>query len=149
MKNIEIRFTEEKDLGQLPFLYRQYYYGDTHLETDYEGMIKKFRELGKNKDYKFISAVDGDKLVGFCSVVINHDIVEKQKPIIMLWNLRILPDYRRQNIGRQIISFIEDFAKKEGVDLIFLGCDHDNKGARKFYKKLGYGEDFAFFKYLG
>ena len=145
---IEIRFTKKEDLEQLPWLYRQYHNGDTHLETDREGMFKKFEELENNEDYKFVSAAEGDKLVGFCSVVINHDIVEKQKPIIMLWNLRVHPEYRRQKIGQRIISFIEDYGKKRGVDFIFLGCDPDNKSAMKFYKKLGYGKDCAFCKYL-
>ena len=145
---IEIRFTIKKDLKQLPWLYRQYHNGDTHVETNYDGMIKQFETLNQNEDYKFVSAVDGDKLVGFCSVVINHDIVEKQKPIIMLWNLRVHPEYRRQKIGQGIMSFIEGYGKKIGVDFIFLGCDFEKQSAREFYKKLGYGEDYGFYKYL-
>ncbi len=147
-RKVVIRFTEESDLKQLPWLYRQYHNGDTHLETDIDGMYKKFSELKQNDNYKFVSAVDGDKLVGFCSVVINQDIVERQKPIIMLWNLRVHPEYRGQGIGSQIMKFIEDFGKEKGVDFIFLGCDADNQSARKFYKKLGYGEDYGFYKYL-
>lgn len=145
---IDIRFTIKEDLKQLPWLYRQYHNGDTHIETNFDGMINKFEELESNEDYKFVSAVDGDKLVGFCSVVINHDIVEKQKPIIMLWNLRIHPDYRRKKIGQKIMSFIEEYGKQNGVDFIFLCCDAENQSARQFYKKLGYGEDYGFYKYL-
>lgn len=82
-KNIEIRFTKETDLDQLPWLYRQYHNDDTKIETNVDGMIEKYRQLSKTPDYRFISAMHGAKLVGFCSVVINHDIVEQQKPIIM------------------------------------------------------------------
>ena len=145
---IDIRFTIKEDLKQLPWLYRQYHNGDTHIETNFDGMINKFEELESNEDYKFVSAVDGDKLVGFCSVVINHDIIKKKKPIIMLWNLRIHPDYRRKKIGQKIMSFIEEYGKQNGVDFIFLGCDAENQSARQFYKKLGYGEDYGFYKYL-
>ena len=143
-----IRDTILQDLKDLPWLYRQYHNGDTQIETDVEGMIKEFKRLQKNEDYKFVSAVENDKLIGFCSVVINHDIVEKQKPIIMLWNLRVAPDYRNQHIGKKIMEYIEDFGKQKGVDFIFLGCDIDNQSARAFYHKIGYGEDYAFFKYL-
>lgn len=111
-------------------------------------MVKEFEKLSKNDDYKFISAVDVNKLVGFCSVVINHDIVENQKPIIMLWNLRVHPDYRNQGVGKNIMQFIEKFGKENNVDFIFLGCDKDNESARKFYCKMGYQEDYAFYKYL-
>lgn len=145
---INIRYTIKSDLDQLPWLYRQYHNGDSGLETDYKGMINKFEKLIKNEDYKFISAMHGDKLIGFCSVVVNHDIVEKQKPILMLWNLRVHPDYRNQNIGKEIMLFIENFGKSINADFIFLGCDNDNQRARNFYNKLGYGEDYGFYKYI-
>ena len=147
-KKINIRFTILKDLDQLPWLYRQYHNGDTKVETNYEGMITEFEKLIKSDDYKFISALDNKKLVGFCSVVVNHDIVEQQKPILMLWNLRVHPDYRKKGIGKSIMKFIEEFGKSINADFIFLGCDSENQSARKFYKKLGYDEDYGFYKYI-
>lgn len=143
-----IRFTIKEDLKQLPWLYRQYYNGDTNIATNFDNMVKKFEELEGDENYKFVSAVDGDKLVGFCSVVINHDIVEKQKPIMMLWNLRVHPEYRKQNLGRKIMLFIEEYGKQKGVDFIFLGCDAENQSARQFYKHMGYSENYGFYKYL-
>ena len=148
MKKSEIRFTKREDLQQLPWLYRQYYNGDNKVETDYNGMIKEYDRLIQNPDYKFVSALDNDKLVGFCSVVVNHDIVERQKPIIMLWNLRVHPEYREEKIGTKIVSFIEDFGKSINADLTFLTCDYENEGAQVFYKKIGYEKDYAFYKYL-
>ena len=147
-KDIIIRFTNKANLAQLPWLYRQYYNGDTNIQTDFQGMYNEYDKLINNNDYKFVSAMDNDKLVGFCSIVINHDIVENQKPIVMLWNLRIHPNYRRQNIGTSIMKFIEKFGKSINADFIFLTCDKDNKKARKFYKKIDYKEDFGFYKYL-
>ncbi len=145
---IDFRFTIKEDLEQLPWLYAQTYYGTSEITTNATGMVKEFERLSKNDDYIFVSAVDSNKLVGFCSMVINHDIVEQQKPIIMLWNLRVHPDYRKQKIGKGIISFIEEYGKKKGVEFIFLGCDKKNKGAIKFYKKLGYDQTLGFCKYL-
>ena len=149
MENIEIRFTIKEDLKDLPWLYRQYHNGDTKLKTNKKSMLKKFEELAKNEDYKFVSAVDGDKLVGFCSVVVNHDIVEQQKPILMLWNLRVHPDYRRKKIGKRMLEFIENYGKSVNASFVFLGCDKDNDSAREFYTNIGYGEDYAFYKWLG
>ena len=143
-----IRDTVIEDLKDLPWLYRQYHNGDTHLETDVDGMIAEFKKLQNNPDYKFVSAVESGKLIGFCSVVINHDIVEKQKPIIMLWNLRVAPEYRGQHVGKKIMEYIEDFGRSKGVDFIFLGCNAENQSARKFYYKIGYKENYGFYKYL-
>lgn len=149
MKNdVKIRFAIKEDLEQLPWLYRQYHNGDSKLETDVNGMYKEFDKLSSNQDYKFVSAVIGDKLVGFCSVVVNHDIVEEQRPLLMLWNLRVHPDFRNKKIGTSIMKFIEEYAKSINALLIFLGCDNDNQKGRNFYQKLGYGEDYGFYKYL-
>lgn len=145
---VEIRFTIKEDLEQLPWLYRQYYNGDSKLETDVNGMYKEFDKLSSNQDYKFVSAVIGGKLVGFCSVVVNHDIVEEQRSILMLWNLRVHPDYRDRGIGSSIMKFIEEYGKSINALLIFLSCDYDNTKAKNFYHKLGYRDDFAFYKYL-
>ncbi len=148
MEEIEIRFTIKKDLEELPWLYRQYYCGDTKVETNYHNMLKEYNKLIKNQDYKFVSAVYHDTLIGFCSIVVNHDIVEKQKPIIMLWNLRIHPEFRKQGVGKKIISFIEDFGKSINADLVFLTCDLENIGAQSFYKRIGYKKDYTFYKFL-
>ncbi len=145
---VEIRFTIKEDLEQLPWLYRQYHNGDSKLETDVNGMYKEFDKLSSNQDYKFVSAVIEDKLVGFCSVVVNHEIVEEQRPLLMLWDLRVHPDYRNRKIGSSIMKFIEEYGKSINALLIFLGCDNDNIKAKNFYHKLGYGEVFAFYKYL-
>ena len=145
---VKIRFTIKEDLEQLPWLYRQYHNGDSKLETDMNGMYKEFDKLSSNQDYKFVSAVIGGKLVGFCSVVVNHDIVEEQRSILMLWNLRVHPDYRDRGIGSSIMKFIEEYGKSINALLIFLGCDYDNTKAKNFYHKLGYRDDFAFYKYL-
>lgn len=111
-------------------------------------MIKKFKKLNRNSNYKFISAMCNNKLVGFCSVVVNQDIVENQKPILLLWHLRVHPEYRNQHIGKKIVTFVEDIGKNINAEFIFLICDQTNQGARKFYTKLGYREDYGFNKYL-
>ena len=146
IKNIIIRFTTNNDLDQLIWLYNQNYYGESKIQTDFNGLSDKFKSLNKNPDYKFISALDGEKLVGFCSVVVNHDIFEQQKPILILWNLRVHPKYRKNKIGKSLMRFTEDFAKSIGCYAIFLGCNKGNKVAKKFYKKQGYSKLLAFIK---
>ena len=47
--NVIIRFSEEKDLKDLPWLYKQNYNGDSGIETDFDKMIEKYRELSANK----------------------------------------------------------------------------------------------------
>ena len=143
---MEIRKTKISDLEQLPHLYRQNYNGETDAHTDVKGMIKKFKQLQKNKDYVFVSAVESEKLIGFCEGVLNYEIIENQRPVLTIWNMRVLPQYRRKGVGKRIMAFLEDFAKEKNAVGVFLGCDSENTMAQNFYKKLGYREDFGYFK---
>ena len=145
---MEIRKTKLEDLKDLPHLYRQNYCGETDVQTDVQGMIKKFKKLNKNKDYIFISAVENQKLIGFCEGVLNYEIIENQKPVLTIWNVRVLPEYRKQGVGRKLMEFAENFAKENNAVGIFLGADFENEMARKFYKKLGFKENYSYFKLL-
>ena len=102
---MEIRKTFKTDLVQLPYLYRQNYCGETSAETNVKGMVKKFKKLAKNKDYIFVSAVEGNKLVGFCGGVLNYEIIENQRPVLTLWNMRVLPEFRKLGVGKKIMIF--------------------------------------------
>lgn len=144
--DIKIRYTNKEDLEQLPWLYRQNYNGDSKIETNKKGMIEKFEVLINNNDYKFISALHNEKLVGFCSVTVNHDITEEQKPVLMLWNLRVHPDYRKQNIGKSLIEFVESFGKSINAYIILLICNKENTNAINFYNNLGFYEELSFLK---
>ena len=145
---MEIRRTQKTDLEQLPYLYRQNYCGETDAHTDVQGMLKKFKKLQRNKDYVFVSAVEEDKLVGFCEGVLNYEIIENQKPVLTVWNVRVLPEFRRQGVGESLMGFLEKFAKDNNAVGVFLGCDFENKMAQSFYKKIGYKENFGYFKLL-
>ena len=145
---MEIRKTKLEDLKDLPHLYRQNYCGETNVKTDVDGMIKKFKELEKNRDYVFISAVENDKLIGFCEGVLNYEIIENQKPVLTIWNVRVLPEYRKKGVGRKLMELAENFAKENSAIGIFLGADFENEMARGFYKKLGFKENYSYFKLI-
>jgi len=143
---MHIRDTKISDLRQLSWLYRQNYYGDSKIETDLEKMTNKYKELSIDDNYKFISVIDDDKIVGFCSLIVNHCIFEEQKPTVMLWTLRVHPDYRNKKIGKAIIEYVKDFCKSLNAESVFLGCDKQNEGAIKFYNKLNFEETLGFVK---
>ena len=145
---MEIRRTKLSDLVGLPSLYRQNYCGETDTGTDVKGMLKKFKKLVKNKDYIFLSAVDSDKLIGFCEGVLNYEIIENQRPVLTIWNMRVSPEYRQKGIGAKIMAEMEKFAKENNAVGVFGGCDFQNFMGQAFYKKLGYREDFGYFKLL-
>ena len=52
--------------------------------------------------------------------------------------LAVLKEEHGKGIGRELVQFIENKAKKLGSERIFLYTADDNLDAQKFYGKLGY-----------
>jgi len=55
-----------------------------------------------------------------------------------VYMLAVLPNMRRQGIGRQLIKFAEAQAQSMGLRRVVLDVEIDNKSARHFYERLGY-----------
>ena len=46
--------------------------------------------------------------------------------------------FRKTAIGTQLINALENYAKERDFRALFVDVDTDNKGARRFYRKLGF-----------
>jgi ribosomal-protein-alanine N-acetyltransferase len=53
-------------------------------------------------------------------------------------NIAVHPDFRSKGIGRKILEFILESAKKDGIKKVFLEVRSQNTGAQKFYKSFGF-----------
>lgn len=53
-------------------------------------------------------------------------------------NIAVLPDWRRQGLGGEIIAALIDIAREKGIDSIFLEVRESNIGAIKLYEKCGF-----------
>jgi len=52
--------------------------------------------------------------------------------------LAVLPERRRQGIGRQLMEFAENQARAKGLKRIVLDVEIENEGARRLYEHLGF-----------
>ncbi len=67
--------------------------------------------------------------VGWLSQDLNH--------IAIHW-LAVSPLAQRKGVGAKLMTFAEEFAKKEGSSFVRLATYHKNIRSNNFYKKLGY-----------
>ncbi len=58
--------------------------------------------------------------------------------------LYIEPEYRRQGIGRRAMQFVEERARKLGVNAIHLEVDQGNDPAAELYRRAGYNDHSRF-----
>ena len=94
---------------------------------------------------KIFLAYDGKKVIGCIA-----GIVEKQSKNNLLecvktragrvLELFVDASYRHSGIGHALMEKMENYFRKNHCDLVRIEVFEPNKIARKFYKKLGYGD---------
>jgi len=75
----------------------------------------------------------GDQIIGYFSLVINSENLSCE-----LENLAVLPSYRHNGYGREIIEFAVDFAKKANCNKITIGMIEENSILKSWYQSLGF-----------
>ncbi len=87
----------------------------------------------RNPDTVVVTAWVGQPLVGFAIMHFSDDSAH-------LNLLAVDPVYRRLGIGRHLMEWLEESARVAGTFVISLEVRARNRGARMFYRKLGYSE---------
>ena len=81
----------------------------------------------------WLVAVDGESVAGYVgsqSVMGEADMM----------NLAVLPDYRRQGVGRKLVSELVSSLKDSGVYSLTLEVRASNDAAIKLYNDLGFAQ---------
>ncbi len=93
------------------------------------------RDFNEILDYQFAKGfiIEDDKqnLIGYMLVLELNSQAE-------LLNIAILPKYRKQGLGREIIDFWINTLSKRGFTEIFLEVRESNKNAINLYESIGF-----------
>lgn len=84
-------------------------------------------------DKEFILAMENDQAVGFASYEFNYDGTSKTK----IHKIYILSNQQGKGIGKILVDYIKDEARKENQKTILLNVNKYNV-AQHFYKKIGF-----------
>lgn len=86
-----------------------------------------------NRNYKlFIASIRGE-VIGFA--LWNYIELEE---LAHLLKVLVIPRYRGQNLGYQLLSFSELYLKNDGANKFYLEVENDNTRAIKIYSCLSY-----------
>jgi len=132
-----------KEVGILFDLYRQFYKYDSNLieSTNY---IKD--RINNNESTIFIAINDADEAIGFVQLYETFGSLDLGK-IIILYDLYVKEDHRKNNIGRKLMIKSHEYAKKINVKRIQLSTATDNFISQSLYESLGYVKDIDFYTY--
>ncbi len=91
----------------------------------------------ENEDYKiFVKKIEG-KIVGSITAYKINLFTFEFQPALELFNVCVLKEYRKQNIGKEILEYIKEYAKNNKFNSIYLNCFEDAHGAHKLYESVG------------
>lgn len=74
---------------------------------------------------------DGDVLTGYC---FSSFVLQEAE----LMNLCVLPGYRRQGLGSELLLHLKELLVRNGVTELFLEVRAGNLGAQALYRKMGF-----------
>ena len=82
-------------------------------------------------------AYDGDIAVGIAVCFLGFSTFAA-RPLINVHDLAVLPDNRRQGIGRRLLDAVEQAAREMGCCKLTLEVQENNHQARKTYAAAGF-----------
>ena len=132
-----------KKVGELFDLYRQFYKYESNLiqSTNY------IKERIYNKESKIFIAINNrEEPVGFVQLYETFGSLDLGK-IIILYDLYVKKNHRKNKIGKQLILRSHKYAKKIKAKRIQLSTATDNFIGQSLYESLGYVKDIDFYTY--
>jgi len=93
----------------------------------------RIRHAIASGDTNVAVARDGARVEGF-------GIMQYADDEAHLCLLAVVPTARRRGIGRSLVAWLERVALDAGIGVVMLEARRSNRGARAFYRRLGYEE---------
>ena len=144
--NFKIINTEEKhieEIGILFDLYRQFYKYESNLIESTNYIKDRFNN---NESTIFIAISDANEAIGFVQLYETFGSLDLGK-IVILYDLYVKEDHRKNNIGRKLMIKSHEYAKKINAKRIQLSTATDNYIGQSLYESLGYVKDDNFYTY--
>lgn len=129
--NIIIEELKYEDLEQYKHLIDTCF-GDSNCIEYYKN------NYNKNNNYTIIVAKDNDKIVGSITFYKMDLFTFSFQPVLEIFNVAVLKEYRRKNIAKKLFNHIIEYAKNNGFKSIYLTCLDTAYEAHKLYENIGF-----------
>lgn len=134
-----IRKINETDLEDLRTLYIVL----CDEELSLEGITKSFNRVNHNADYYLLGAEVDGKIVGTLMGIVCYDVASENRNFMTIENVVVLEDYRGKGICKALFMEIEEIAKANECNYVYLVSGEQRKEAHALYTALGYADEKA------
>jgi [ribosomal protein S18]-alanine N-acetyltransferase len=90
-----------------------------------------YNEIEQNHLSTYLVAEDGERIAGYCGVWLVVDEAH-------ITNVAVLPEYRGQGIGEDLMMRIMEISKEVGARVMTLEVRVSNVSAKGLYRKMGF-----------
>lgn len=117
---------------------------------DKKRAAKLIEKVESDPQKYLLAAVDRETgtLCGTLLGVVFEDICGDCRPILLVENVAVLPEYQGKGVGRAMFQEIERWGREMDCHYEMLVSGNQRTGAHKFYAALGFDEVKGFKKYL-
>ena len=115
------------------------------LKKSPDSFVSSFEEEDKTPDNMWAEQLENSIKFGY---FINDEIVgclglliEKAAKIShtgSLFGIYVKDGVRGSGVGFDLVNFVKNYAKENHIKHLYLGCNAENRGAVKLYKKCGF-----------
>jgi len=133
MKKLKIKKATRKDIKEIGKLMLEEFSKPPFNErVSLNSVIKSL-----NYDFKIgkiYIAVESKEIIG----VVNFCIEQYwEGSVIIIEDLAVKEEFKKKGIGKSLMEFVEEFARKNKIGAIYFSTNKKSKAVR-FYEKLGY-----------
>jgi ribosomal protein S18 acetylase RimI-like enzyme len=139
--SLEIRQARREDLPEIVRMLADDFLGATReryenpLPASY---VKAFEEIEADKNNELIVAETGGEIVGTLQITFTPSISFQGGKRATVESVRVDAKYRGQSIGKKLMLWAIERAKKENCVAMQLTTNSDRKDAHRFYENLGF-----------
>lgn len=139
MINLEIRKIDENDYTSICSLYNN----ELGIKISQSEFNERVNRILENVEHDIFVAVCKENIVDFITVAKSMAI---EQDYIKINGIAIKENYQGQGIVSQLISYVENYAKNQNVDLIILNSGYQREKAHIFYENLGFSKSSYCFR---
>jgi len=136
-----IRLATKEDIPRIQELYLQMAHTPPPPDTprpSTEEYQRVFKEMKSVPGYELMIAEEDGEILGTTALVILPGIAHGISPFAVVEYVVVDEKCRRRGIGKQLMEYCIDKAKKAGCYKIMLTSDKRRTEAHEFYRSLGF-----------
>jgi len=133
---VTIRTIHDDELQDLLDLYKHLNADDPELRAADIGAL--WDQIYNDPNMHYIVAVEGERLVASCVLVIIPNLTRNARPYGLIENVVTHPDYRRKGYGTAVLKKALDIAWEQNCYKVMLLTSSKKEGTLQFYENAGF-----------